>query len=210
MVETDRPMPNLHGIEAEHQAVLGDPAALALFAFAVGTFVASAVLTGMWPMAALAAVVPPLLWFAGVGQFIGALFALARGSTFGATAFGSFGMANIVVGTFVWMQNAGLIPMSADARTMLGITLCCFAFIALALAVAALRTNAIYFLTVLGLIPGYALVGANDAGAPAAVGHIGGWFLCAAALLAFYAGAAVVVNSQWCREALPLGTMRGR
>lgn len=210
MVETDRPMRELRGIEAAHQAVLGDPAPLALFGFAVGTFLVSAVVTGLWPKAALPAVVPALLWFAGVGQFIGALFALARGSTFGATAFGSFGMANIIFGSFVWMQNAGVIPMSAQSMTMLGIGLFCFAYIALALTIAAVRTNVVYLLTVLALIPGYALAACSDVGAAPVVGHIGGWFLCAASLLAFYAAAAVVVNSQWCREVLPLGTLRRR
>ncbi len=208
MVETDRPMPHLRGLEAQHQAVIGDPAPLALFGFAVGTFLISMLLTGEWPMSAAIAVVPALLWFAGVGQFIGSLFALARGSTFAATAFGSFGMGNIIVGTFLWMQHAGIIATGPNENTMLGMGLFCLAYIALALTIAALRTNVVYMLTVLALIPGYALVAASNVGAAPVVGHIGGWFLCAAALLAFYAGGAVVVNSQWCREALPLGTLR--
>ncbi len=208
LVETDRPRPHLHGLEAEHQAIVGDPAAMALFGFATGTFLLSMIMTGEWPIVSAIAIVPALLWFAGVGQFIGGLFAMWRGSTFGATAFCSFGMASIIAGTFFWMQHAGIVPTTSDATTLLGIGLFCLAFIALMLTIAALRSNVAYALTFGALVPGYALVAASDVGASAVVGHIGGWFLCAAALLAFYAAGAVVVNSQWCREVLPVGKLR--
>lgn len=207
MVETDRPLPDLHGIEAQHQATIGDPAPMALFGFATGTFLLSMIMIGFWPSWSMIAVVPALLWFAGVGQFIGGLFALSRGSTFGATAFCSFGMGNIIAGTFVWMQHAGIMPTTSDAGTMLGIGLFCFAYIALMLTIAAARSNTAYLLTVAALVPGYALAAVQYVGGPRVVGQIGGWFLCAAAILAFYAAGAVVINSQWCREVLPLGKL---
>ncbi len=207
MVETDRPLPNLHGLEAEHQAVIGDPAPMALFGFAVGTFLLSMIAIGFWPAGTAIAIVPAVLWFAGAGQFFGGLLALARGSTFGATAFCSFGMANIIFGTYTWMQNAGVMPSTTGAATMLGIGLFCFAYIALMLTIAAARTNLAYLGTVAALVPGYALVAVAYVGGATVVGQIGGWFLCAAAVIAFYAAGAVVVNSQWCREVLPLGKL---
>ena len=208
MVETAGPMPNLQGLEAEHQAIIGDPAPMALFGFATGTFLIAMTLTGAWPMASAIAVVPALLWFAGVGQFIGGLVSLVRGSTFGATAFCSFGMGNIIVATFLWMQHAGMLPATGNATALLGIGLFCLAYIALMLTVAAMRANLAYGATIAALVPGYALVAVTDVGGPAVVGHIGGWFLVLAALLAFYAAGAVVVNSQWCRELLPVGSYR--
>lgn len=205
MVETDRPLPDIVGLEAAHQAVIGDPAPMALFGFAVGTFLVAIVLTGIWPVGSTMGVIPALLWFAGVGQFIGGLFALTRGSTFGATAFCSFGMGNIIVATYTWMQQAGVIPVNGSTHAMLGVGLFCFGYIALTLAVAALRTNLAYLLTVGALVPGYVLSGIPDVGGPAGAGHVGGWFLVAAAVFAFYSGGAVVANSQWCREVFPLG-----
>src|SRR5262249_35142227 len=102
MVETDRSLPEMRGIEAEHQAVGGAPAPMALFGFALGTFLVGLLFIGFWPTGTMMGIVPALLWFAGVGQFIGGLFALTRGSTFAATAFCSFGMGNIIVASFTW------------------------------------------------------------------------------------------------------------
>lgn len=208
LVHTDRPVAEIHRVEAEQEARIGDPAPMALFGFAIGTLLVAMVISGAWPTAALIAVVPALLWFAGVGQFIGGLFALARGSTFGATAFCSFGMGNIIAGTFVWMQTAGLIPAAPAYMNMLGLVLMCLGYVAVMLTIASLRTNATYTWTVAALVPGYVLAAVPDLGGAAWIGHIGGWFLMLAAVLAFYAGGAVVVNSQWQREVLPLGTFR--
>jgi succinate-acetate transporter protein len=205
MVETERPMPEIRGLEAERQAVIGEPAPMALFGFATGTFILGLALAGMWPMGALLGVVPALLLFAGVGQFTGGLFALARGSTFGATAFCSFGMGSIIVASFLWMEHAGVIPATTATLAMLGLALFCLAFIALALAIAALRANWVYFTTFALLVPGYALSAVTDVGGSPDVARVGGWFLVAAAICAFYAGAAVVINSQWRRAAFLLG-----
>jgi succinate-acetate transporter protein len=207
MVETDRPMPNLHGLEAEHQAVIAEPAPVALFGFAIGTLLIGLVFGGAWPTAALIGLVPALLWFAGVGQFIAGLFSLARGSTMGATAFCSFGMGNVIAGSYIWMQQAGLIPPALMNHQMLALGLFCFAYIAAMLTIAALRANWTYVAVLATLTPGYALAGVQQFGGSLTIGHIGGWFLVASAILAFYAAGAIVVNSQWCREAVPLGKL---
>lgn len=205
LVETTRPVDEVRRIEADREASVGDPAPMALFGFATGTFLVSMILTGMWPMGALMAVVPALLWFAGIGQFVGGLFALARGSTLGGTAFCSFGAGNVIVATFVWMQQNGVIPLTTDSKTMLGIGLFCLGYIALMLTIAAVRANAAYLVTLATLTVGYVLAAVPDVGGSPVVGHIGGWFLVASALCAFYAAGAVAVNSQWQREALPVG-----
>jgi len=205
LVETDHSLPEISGIEAEHQAVVGEPAPMALFGFATGTLLVGITLAGYWPLGELVGVLPALLWFAGVGQFIGGIVALARGSTFAATAFCSFGMGNIIVGSTLWMQHAGLIPATAATGAMLGVVLFCLGYIAVTLAIAALRSNVIYLATVALLIPGYTLAGITHVGGSAANGVVGGWFLIVAALCAFYAGGAVVVNSQWRRAVLPMG-----
>jgi succinate-acetate transporter protein len=207
MVETDRPLPNLPSIEAQHQAVVAEPAPMCLFGFAVGTLLIGFVIAGAWPKTSEIALMPALLWFAGVAQFIGGLFSLARGSTFGATAFCSFGMGNVIAGSFIWMQQVGLIPAGPQYTQMFGLGLLCFAYIAFTLLIASLKSNPTYFLTLLALTPGYALAGVGQlAGDVTTVGRIGGWCLVASAVLAFYAAGAIVVNSQWRRDVIPLGT----
>lgn len=208
MVEIDRPMPDLHGIEAEHQAVIAEPAPVALFGFGVGTLLIGLVIAGAWPKSALIGLVPALLWFAGVGQFIAGLFSMARGSTLGATAFCSFGMGNIIAGTFIWMQTAGIIPQAPQTGQMLGLGLLCFGYIALTCLIAALKSNWAYVVTLALLTPGYVLAGASYLGnGTPGLAPWGGWFLVASAVCAFYAAGAIVVNSQWKREALPLGQL---
>ena len=208
MVETDRPMPDLHGKEAEHQAMLAEPAPVALFGFAIGTLLIGFVIAGAWPKASLIGLVPALLWFAGVGQFVAGLFSLARGSTMGATAFCSFGMGNIIAGSFIWMQSAGIIPQIPQTGQMLGLGLLCFGYIALTLFVAGFRANLAYVVTLALLTPGYVLAGASylNGGIPG-LAPWGGWFLVASAVCAFYTASAITINSQWCREVLPLGKL---
>lgn len=194
-------------LEERREASHAESAPLGLFGFAVGTLVASMVISGWYPTGAMVAIIPAVFVFAGIAQFIAGLLSFNRGSTFGGTTFCSYGAGNIIVATFIWMQHAGLIPVTAANEAMLGIGLFCFAYISLMLCFAALRANVAYALTIAALVPGYALAAVPMVGGSALVGHVGGWFLAAAAVLAFYAGGAVVVNSNWRREALPLGNL---
>ena len=197
----------LRRLEEAHQVQLGEPAPMGLFGFAVGTLIVGFVISGLTPMTALPAVIPSLLVFAGLGQFIAGLFSFAKGNTFAATTMCSFGANNVLVASFIWMQSLGLIPKTYDTGFLLGVGLCCFGYISLALMLAATRLNMAFVLTLAALIPGYALTGIHYFGAPAVIGHIGGGFLLLAALLAFYTAAALVVNSTHERKIIPLGSL---
>jgi uncharacterized protein len=194
-------------IEEQREASVAEAAPLGLFGFAVGTFVASMVISNWYPATAMVAIIPAVLIFAGIAQFIAGLLSFNRGSTFGGTTFCSYGAGNVIIATFLWMQHAGMIPIAASDQAILGIGLFCFAYISFMLGIAALRANIAYALTLAALIPGYALSAVPMVGGEAFVGHVGGWFLAVSALLAFYAGGAVVVNSNWRREVLPLGNL---
>jgi succinate-acetate transporter protein len=198
----------LRRVEERHWVQIGDPVPLGLYGFAVGTLVVGFVLSGLVPFTSLPAVIPSLFVFAGVGQFVAGLFALAKGNTFAATVMGSFGANNVLVSTFIWMQKAGLIGMAHPNPFLLGVGLCCLAYISLALAIASLRTNWSFFIVLLCLIPGYAMPGIRYFGAPAPIGHIGGGFLIASAVVAFYAASALVINSSFERKVWPLGSFK--
>lgn len=199
----------LRGIEERHQVVIADPAPLGLFGFGLGTVVLGFVVSGILSPTALIGAVPALLIFAGGGQFVAGLFALAKGNTFAATAFGSNGANNALIGAFIWMQAVGLIPQSnPDATMLLGVGLLCMGYISMVLGFAAIKMNPTYLALVWALVPGYVLPGLQYMGFSPMLGHAGGYFLFLAALLAFYAGTAIVINSTHQRNLITLGSFR--
>jgi uncharacterized protein len=207
-IESSIPEIELRTIEERHQAALGEPGALGLFGFAVGTTIVAFIISGIAPTSSLIAAVPVLLVFAGIGQFIAGLFALAKGNTFAATAFGSYGANNTLVAMFLWMMHGGLIADSTSNRLMMAVGLLCFGYISLILTVAALRVNPTFVAIVASLVPGYTLAAFPWFGGSAVLGHWGGYFLFLASAFAFYAASALVINSTYERPVLALGHAR--
>jgi len=194
---------------------MAEPAAMGLFGFAVGTFIVAYPIAGFVPIATLTATIPPVLLFAGLAQFIGGLIAFRRNNAFAGTAFCSYGANNVVIATFFLLQTTGAIPATAGtgALKMLALEMYCFAVISLVLAVAAMRLNLMFTLLLLALVPGFTLPGIVNWYGTAAdpfIGHLGGYFLIASAVLAAYAAAAMVINSTWKMPLLPLVPLRPR
>ncbi len=106
-------------LEEQREASHAEAAPLGLFGFALGTFVASMVISDWYPASAMVAIIPAVLIFAGFGQFIAGLLSFNRGSTFGGTTFCSYGAGNIIIAAFLWMQHAGLIPVCANDQAIL-------------------------------------------------------------------------------------------
>lgn len=186
---------------------VADPGPFGLFAFAIGTLVVAVVLSGFEPLTSIPAVIPMLVFVAGVGQFIAGLYAFAKSDTFTATALCSYGATNVYVGVFYWMVNAGRILGTPPELLLLGIGLFISAYISLALCFAALRMNVGLVVITASLLLGYALAAVTDVGGVAVVGHIGGYFLFLAGLAALYVGSAMLINSTWERPVLPLGSL---
>jgi succinate-acetate transporter protein len=109
------------------------------------------------------------------------------------------------------MQAIGKLTTTGDPAILQGFALESFAFIALALTLAALRSNAALILTLALLTAGYALAGIANvtdsvgSGTFGLIGNIGGWVLVASAFFAYYTGMAVVVNSSWNGTVFPVG-----
>src|SRR3954466_7465207 len=72
-------------------AHIADPAPLGLAAFALTTFVLSAVNAGWVPASGEPVVFGLALAYGGIGQFAAGMWEFAKGNTFGATAFSSYG-----------------------------------------------------------------------------------------------------------------------
>lgn len=201
-------------LQERQETTMGEPAAMALFGFAVGTFIIAWPISGFVPDTALPATIAPVLIFAGIAQFIGGLIAFRRDDAFAGTAFCAYGANNVVVATFFLLQTTGALsslPGSPQVR-MLALELYCFAYISLALGVAAMRLNVTFVAILLALVPGFTLAGmSNWYGAAISVvwGHIGGYCLMASAVFAAYTATVMVLNSTWQRAVLPLGTLGG-
>lgn len=191
-------------------ATIGDPQPLGLFAFATATWMLGTVIGGAFSNAVYAATIPVLFMFGGIVLFIAGLYAWRRANVLAATAFCAFAAFNATTGVFFFMQELGYVPTTGPAVIMQGFLLESFGFIALALAIAALRAN-LAWVAWLGLLCiGYVLAGIPNlaqatGGGWGIVGSIGGWFMVASAAAAAYTGMAYVVNSQWNRMIMPVG-----
>jgi succinate-acetate transporter protein len=202
---------DIEELEERSMATIADPAPLGLWGFATGTWIVGTAIAGWFPQGAFTATVPVLLIFAGIAQFIAGLFALRRVNTLTGTAFCCFGAFNVTSAFFFMLQATNSLPPAGYPLVMQGFLLESFAFIALALMMAAMRMN-VALVAVLGLLTiGYCLSGipnlANAVGQPGwdIVSTVGGCFLLASAFAAYYTGMALVVNSTWKRSVLPLG-----
>lgn len=197
-------------LEERAVTTVGDPSPLGLWGFATGTWIVATAMGGILPSSALAGTAPVLLVFAGLAQFIAGLWAFRRANALAATAFCCFGAFNVTVAMALLFQASKLLPMDASASLLLGYLLVSFGFIALALMAAALRANMALVIVLGTLCVGYTLSGIPHlsglaATTPGLIGDLGAYFLMASAFFAYYAGAAMVVNSTWGRSVLPLG-----
>lgn len=202
-------------IKEGHEASMGEPAAMALLGFAVGTFIVAWPISGFVPTTTLPATIPPVLVFAGIAQFIGGLVAFRRENAFAGTAFCVFGANNVVVSVFLLLQLTGSLPTTPGSpeMKMLGLELLCFGYVALMLGVVAMRLNAAFVAILLTLAAGFVMAGMEDfygSGIPAWIGHVGGYLLIASAAIAAYTATAMVLNSTWERATLPLLRFGGR
>ncbi|HJU29309.1 MAG TPA: GPR1/FUN34/YaaH family transporter [Candidatus Binataceae bacterium] len=209
-VPSRMPVDEIAGLEEHAIATIGDSSTLGMWAFATGTWMAAAIFGGELPYSSAFAVIPVLLIFAGIAQFIAGLYSFRRANSLLATAFTCFGSFNTTFGLVLLLESIGVIPMTASTWVFHGFLLESFAFIALALCFAAFQANMATVAMTLLLGAGYCLAGIPyfagkiDVGAWGLAGNIGGYLLMASAFCAYYIGMAMVVNSTWKREVLPL------
>jgi hypothetical protein len=205
------PHDHIENLEAQTMATVADPVPMGLWAFATGTWIVGTVFGGAFGPGTTADVAPVLIIFAGLAQFIAGLFAYRRVQALPGTAFCCIGSLYTTMGILLLLDAGHLLPVNATDMILFGFLVESFCFIAFALTVAAWELN-IATVLVFGLLAiGYGCVGvpylAN------AVGHggweivrnIGGWFMCASAFVAAYLGMALIVNTTFKRDLLPIG-----
>jgi uncharacterized protein len=189
---TSRPLPGAH---------LADPAPLGLAAFALTTFLLSVVNAGWMDSANEGYVLGLALAYGGLGQFAAGMWEFAKGNTFGALAFSSYGAFWI---SFWWLVEHDAANLG-DADKAIGWYLFAWGVFTLYMAVAASRVSvAVLVVFVLLTLTFFALAWGNWATSEG-ITHLGGYLGLLTAVAAWYTSFAAVTAFTFKRQLLPVG-----
>ncbi len=183
---------------------IANPAPLGLAGFGLTTLVLNVVNAGIIPKESIGMVLPLGLFYGGLAQFLAGMWEFKKGNTFGATAFGSFGafwMSFATMEILIGMKVLGAVPSGGIAVFLIawGIFTGCMSIgtfkINRALQVVFLTLTLLFFLLAIGVYS-------------PTVHMIAGYEGILCALSALYTCFAIVINTTWKREVLPLGEVK--
>jgi len=185
---------------ASVSAGIADPGPLGLAGFAATTFFLSAVNAGLLPKTVEGAVFGLAIFYGGIAQLLAGMWEFAKGNTFGALAFGSFGAFWLSF----WYLSTHLPKASAsDIGKAVGTYLLIWTIFTVYMFIASMRTSgaimAVFLLLSLTFL--FLMLGAY--GASSGLTKLGGWLGLATAIVAWYASLAGVFNSTAKRAVLP-------
>ena len=182
---------------------IADPAALGLAAFALTTFVLSVVNAGIVPSSVEPVVFGLALAYGGVAQLFAGMWEFAKGNTFGALAFSSYGAFWI---SFWWLTgHTDLSKAGTDAGKGVGLYLLAWGIFTLYMTVAALRVNnAVLAVFVLLTLTYFALAIGEFSGS-SGWSHLGGYLGILTALAAWYTSFASVTAFTFKKQIMPVG-----
>ncbi len=180
-------------------ARIADPGPLGLAAFALTTFMLSSFNAGLLPKSAEVAILGVALFYGGLAQLFAGLWEFAKGNTFGAVAFTSYGA--------FWMSFWYLVAHSGltkeDAAQGVGIYLLAWTIFTLFMTVVTRRISGLLFglFSILSVTFVFLTVGAF-ASAPLFT-QVGGYLGLVTAFTAWYAFFAGVMNTTGKGAVLP-------
>jgi succinate-acetate transporter protein len=201
----------IHGLEGRTMATFGDAGTVGMWAFASGACLTGLFQANLLPEHQLALLFPALIAYSGVVLITAAFFLFRRNNSFLGSTFCSFGGFNLTRGLLLLCESRGWLPSGATANCVQGIMFEIFTYVALSLLVGAIRVNMVLILILASVAIGFCLTGipliTNGMGQNPweFIGHVGGYFMLAASGFAYYGGSAMVVNTAWQRNVLPLG-----
>jgi succinate-acetate transporter protein len=178
---------------------LANPAPLGLFGFALTTWLLCMINTGLLPPTGMGIVLAMAFAFGGMAQFAAGLMEMAKGNTFGFVAFCSYGA--------FWWSFALFVNFFAAAvpAAAVGWYLLIWGAFTFAMWIGTFALNRALFLIFLALWVTFVLLGLKDLFAVPELGLLGGYAGLITALLAFYLGAADIINETHGRTVLPVG-----
>ncbi|HVH95179.1 MAG: acetate uptake transporter [Nocardioidaceae bacterium] len=183
-------------------AHLADPAPLGLAAFALTTFFLSFVNAGLVPETVEPVVFGLALAYGGGAQLLAGMWEFAKGNTFGATAFSSYGAFWL---SFWWL-TAHLadykIPAS-DVGKGVGLYLIAWGIFTAYMSVAATRVSGAVLTVFVLLTLTFLVLGIGDLTTTDGITKLGGWIGILTALAAWYASFAGVTAFTFKRPLVP-------
>jgi len=180
---------------------IADPGPLGLAAFALTTFVLSAVNAGWIHKGTEPIVFGLALTYGGLAQLLAGMWEFRKGNTFGATAFCSYGAFWLSFWAFVQFY-ATKVP-KADASQAVGIFLLAWGIFTLYMLVASLRTTAAIAAVFALLTVTFFLLAFGEFNSSSGLTKLGGYFGLVTAAGAWYASFAGVTNSTFGKAVLP-------
>ena len=185
-------------------AHLADPAPLGLAAFALTTFFLSFVNAGLVPASVEPVVFGLALAYGGAAQFAAGLWEFAKGNTFGATAFTSYGAFWL---SFWWLTAhlADYKIPAADAGKGVGLYLIAWGIFTAYMTVAATRVSGAVLAVFVLLTITFFLLGIGDWSGTECISKLGGYVGILTALAAWYASFAGVAAFTFKRPLIPTG-----
>jgi len=178
---------------------LANPAPLGLFGFALTTWLLSMVNAGLLPATTVPLVLAMAFAYGGTAQFAAGLMEFAKGNSFGFAAFSSYGA--------FWWSFALFVEFFGAHVTgpAVGWYLLVWGAFTFAMWIGTFALNRALFLIFLALWVTFALLGLSDVLGIASLGTAGGYCGLLTALLAFYLGAAEIINEAHGHTLLPIG-----
>lgn len=183
-------------------AQYADPAPLGLAGFALTTFMLSSFNSGLAPKSAEVVVLGVALFYGGIAQLLAGMWEFAKGNTFGALAFSSYGAFWM---SFWYLVSHGkdLPTTGTDAATGIGVFLLAWTIFTLYMTVVTARISGLLFTLFAVLLVTFAFLTVGElAGAPAMT-TIGGYLGLITAMVAWYASFAGVLNGTAKRIIMP-------
>ncbi|MGC9269513.1 acetate uptake transporter, partial [Acidiphilium sp.] len=174
-----------------------NPAPLGLFGFALTTWLLSMINAGLLPATGMGMVLAMAFAFGGTAQFVAGMMEITTGNTFGFVAFCAYGA--------FWWSFALFVEFFAKGvpGPMVGWYLLLWGAFTLAMFIGTLALNRTLQLIFGALTITFVLLALNPLLGSPQLGIFGGYFGLLTAFLAFYLGAADVINTTHGKTVLP-------
>jgi succinate-acetate transporter protein len=188
----------------EHPPI-ADPAALGLGAFALTTFLLSAVNAGWTPNSA--AWIGYAVAYGGIAQLLAGMWEFRNRNVFGATAFTTYGSFWLGLAFYVQFLEDSQVKEFGEAQAGqdVGMILLAFAIFNTYMLLWSTQVNAAVFSVFLTLEATEIVLFLGELGGNDSLVQLGGYLGILTALVAWYASAAVVVNGMTDHPVLPVG-----
>jgi len=182
-----------------------NPAPLGLVGFGLTTILLSSINAGLLPVAGEPVVIPLAMAFGGTAQIIAGIMEFKTGNVFGATAFTAYGAFWWWFSLLILLGGNHLLDLSG-AGSAIGVCLLLWGVFTLGLWASTFRLSKLLFAIFLTLWIAFFLLGGGAVLGNPALHQAGGWvgLLCGA--LAMYGSFAIVTNTTYGREVVPVGS----